>query len=274
MVYIYHNQIDKRGEISEDEVFIACKEAIDEIIEIIVHLTNNVSRVKYIVTADHGFIYKRDKTVESDKIDRFFTKEDQINKRFIVSNKEYDVIGTKNLLVRDVLGSYDSKTITVPMASNIFKSAGGGQNYVHGGSSPQEILVPVVQVKTIREYREDKNVTISLISMLPRITGLLINLDFIQQEPISDIVNPTAYKISFIDESGETISNEEIYLADSREKESAKRIFRIGFNLKNQKYRRDKKYYLVAVATETGMEAFRHEVIIDIAFADNFGFDI
>ncbi|MGB4499767.1 MAG: hypothetical protein WBI21_00670, partial [Natronincolaceae bacterium] len=75
-------------------------------------------------------------------------------------------------------------------------------------------------------------------------------------------------------ESGETISNEEIYLADSREKESAKRIFRIGFNLKNQKYRRDKKYYLVAVATETGMEAFRHEVIIDIAFADNFGFDI
>ena len=274
VVYIYHNQIDKRGEISEDEVFIACKEAIDEIIEIIVHLTNNVSRVKYIVTADHGFIYKRDKTVESDKIDRFFTKEDQINKRFIVSNKEYDVIGTKNLLVRDVLGSYDSKTITVPMASNIFKSAGGGQNYVHGGSSLQEILVPVIQVKTIREYREDKNVTISLISMLPRITGLLINLDFIQQEPISDIVNPTAYKISFVDESGETISNEEIYLADSREKESAKRIFRIGFNLKNQKYRRDKKYYLVAVATETGMEAFRHEVIIDIAFADNFGFDI
>lgn len=274
LVYIYHDQIDSRGETSEDEVFEACKEAIDEIFEIIVRLTDYVSRTRFIITADHGFIYKRNKTIESDKIDSFFSKEDHINKRFIVSDNSYDIVGTKNLLVADILGSYDNRTVTVPMTSNIFKSAGGGQNYVHGGSSPQEVLVPVIQVKTIRGYKEDKNVSISLISMLPKITGLIINLDFIQQEPISDVIKPTNYKISFVDEHGEHISNEEIHLANSKEKESAKRIFRLRFNLKNQKYRRDKKYYLVAIDTETGMEAFRHEVIIDIAFADDFGFDL
>lgn len=272
VVYIYHNQIDARGDKpnTEDEVFMACKEAIYEIEDLIVRLTDSVSRTKYIVTADHGFIYKRNKITESDKIDSFFTKDDQINKRFIVSDKDYEVTGTKNMYVSDVLGSYDNRTITVPMASNIFKAAGGGQNFVHGGSSPQEILVPVVQIKTIRGYTESENVKISLISMLPKITGLLINLDFIQREAISDVINPATYKISFVDELGEIISNEEIHLANIKEKESAKRIFKLKFNLKNQKYRRDKKYYLVAKDTETGMEAFRHEVIIDIAFADDF----
>jgi uncharacterized protein (TIGR02687 family) len=276
VVYVYHNQIDARGDKpnTEDEVFIACKEAIDEIEGLIVRLTDRVSRTKFIVTADHGFIYKRNKTNESDKIDSFFTRSDQINKRFIVSDNQYEVMGTKSIPLSDVLGSNDTRCITVPVASNIFKSAGGGQNFVHGGSSPQEILIPVVQVKTIRGYRESQNVKISLISMLPKTTSLLINLDFVQQEAISDVIKPTTYKIAFIDESGETISNEEIHLANSKEKESAKRIFKLRFNLKNQKYRRDKKYYLVATDTATGMEAFRHEVIIDIAFADDFGFDI
>ena len=32
------------------------------------------------------------------------------------------------------------------------------------------------------------------------------------------------------------------------------------------------KYYLVAVDDSNGMEVMRYEVIIDIAFAGNFGF--
>jgi hypothetical protein len=276
VVYIYHNQIDARGDKpnTEDEVFVSCKEAVDEIEELIIKLTDTVSRVKYIVTADHGFIYKRNKTIESDKIDISFAKNAQVNKRFIVSDKSYKIMGTKRIYISDVLGDDDTRSIMVPMTSNIFKTVGGGQNFVHGGSSPQEILVPVVQIKTVRGYKKSENVRISLISMLSKITGLIINLDFIQQEPISDVINPATYKIYFIDESGEIISNEEIHVANSKEKESANRIFKLKFNLKNQKYSRDKKYYLMAVDTETNMEILRHEVIMDIAFADDFGFDI
>lgn len=275
LVYVYHDQIDARGdESTEDEVFIACKEAIEEIGELIIRLTNGVSRTNYIITADHGFIYKRNKTIESDKIDNLFSKEDKINKRYIVSENKYDVIGTKNLLVADILGTYDTKTVTVPISSNIFKTAGGGQNYVHGGSSPQEILVPVIQVKTNRGYRRSENVKISLISMLPKITSLSVNLDFIQQEAISDVIKPTNYRIFFIDDKEEIISNEEIHLANSKEIESAKRIFKLRFNLKDQKYDRYKKNYLVAKDAETGIEIFRHEVTMDIAFAGGFGFDI
>ena len=45
------------------------KEAIDEIIRLITKLTNETAFKNYLITADHGFIYKRDKLNESDKVD-------------------------------------------------------------------------------------------------------------------------------------------------------------------------------------------------------------
>lgn len=276
VIYIYHNQIDARGDKfnTEDEVFVACYEAMIEIEDIIKKLTNNISATRFIVTADHGFIYTRSNNKESDKIDKFFDKEDKINRRFIISENNYDIIGTKNTMVSDVLGNYDGRTITTPLTSNVFKAQGGGQNFVHGGSSPQEIIVPVIEIKTVRGAVEVEKVKISLISMVSKITSLLLSLDFVQQEPVSDIIKPATYKISFIDKDGELISNEEIYVAKSKSKDSSNRIFNLRFRLRNQKYYRNKKYYFTITDIETGIEIYRQQVIIDIAFADDFGFDI
>ena len=134
--------------------------------------------------------------------------------------------------------------------------------------------MPVLEVRTIRLHVESHDVGISLISMLTRVTSLIVSLDFIQKEPISDVVRPAKYRIVFMDESGEIISNEEIHLANSKKQESAKRIFNLKFNLKNQRYTRDKTYFLVVENWDSGAQVLRHEVIIDIAFADDFGFDI
>ena len=70
LVYVYHNQIDARGDkaTTEDEVFVACKEAICEIIELIRKISANANTYRFLVTSDHGFIYKRDKLSESEKI--------------------------------------------------------------------------------------------------------------------------------------------------------------------------------------------------------------
>ena len=69
VVYVYHDQIDVRGEHTEDEVFVACEEAVTEIADLIRKISTNANTLHFIVTADHGFIYKRDKVTESDKID-------------------------------------------------------------------------------------------------------------------------------------------------------------------------------------------------------------
>ena len=63
IVYIYHNQIDARGDkaASENEVFNACAEAVKEIHKLVRKLTMTVSAAKFFITADHGFLYKRDR---------------------------------------------------------------------------------------------------------------------------------------------------------------------------------------------------------------------
>ena len=70
IIYVYHNQIDARGDKAntEDEVFHACEEAVQEIVDLIHRISVSGNTYHFIVTADHGFIYKRDKLTESDKI--------------------------------------------------------------------------------------------------------------------------------------------------------------------------------------------------------------
>jgi len=99
-------------------------------------------------------------------------------------------------------------------------------------------------------------------------------LDFIQSEPVSDVVKATSYRLYFITENNEKISNECIYVADKKDAEPGKRIFRLRFNLKNKQYDKTQKYYLVAYDEKNNMEILRHGVAIDIAFANDFGFNV
>ena len=44
------------------------------------------------------------------------------------------------------------------------------------------------------------------------------------------------------------------------------------FTFKNKKYDKGKQYYLVVYDEESSLEQWRQPVIMDIAFADDFGF--
>ena len=105
-----------------------------------------------------------------------------------------------------------------------------------------------------------------LVSLVQKITNLITNLDFIQSDPVSDVVKKAKYKLYFISDNNEKISNENIYIADKRDEDVQKRLFRMRFTLKNKKYDKDRKYYLVAYDESNDVELFRHEVIIDLVF--------
>lgn len=274
IIYVYHNQIDARGDKAntEDEVFNACEEAVQEIMELIHRISVSGNTYHFIVTADHGFIYKRDKLTESDKISGKIAEKAFVNRRFIVSEAALEDDGIDHLNMGCVLGNEDSKVVSYPVSSNVFKVAGGGANYVHGGSSPQELLVPVLDIKMKRGHMETKKAEIALVSIVHKITNLITSMDFIQSDAISDTVKTANYRIFFISEDNERISNENSYVADSREENAQKRIFRMRFTFKNKKYDKDKQYYLVVYDDESGLEQWRQPVIMDIAFADDFGF--
>ena len=265
LVYVYHNQIDARGDKAntEDEVFVACKEAINEIADLIRRISSNANTHHFIVTADHGFIYKRDKLNESDKIN-VRDKNAFVNRRFIVSNEAIYEDGIENISMGRILRNDDNKVVSFPISSNVFKVSGGGQNFVHGGSSPQEMLIPVLNIKMERGHIDTGNAQIALVSMVQKITSNVTVLEFIQSEAVSDTVKATTYKLYFISDDNEKISNEATLFADSRELDARKRIFRMNFRFKDKKYDKNKNYYLAAYDEGSGEEIWRHHVVMDL----------
>ena len=249
-------------------MFVACEEAIDEIAKLIRRLTTSANTSHFIVTSDHGFIYKRDKLTGSDKIGGISGASD----RFVISDSPIGESGICSIPLKTASGTNDDRVVNLPMGSTLVRAPGSGKNYVHGGCSPQEMLVPVIEVKTERAKKETTTASIDLVSLLSKITNLITTLDFIQTEAVSDVVKETSYRIYFVSDSGEKISSENLFTADKKDSDAAKRIFRLRFSFKNQKYDRSHKYYLVAIDDKTNLEVLRREVIMDLAFADDFGF--
>ncbi len=272
-VYVYHNQIDARGDKAntENEVFNACEEAVNEIYKLIKRLTVNANTTHFIVTADHGFLYKRDKIYESEKIGGIKKSAKIIGKRYVLSDTEISVDGIRSISLKNF---YDNGNgyISSPVGTDIIKSLGNGLNFVHGGCSPQEMLVPVIVVKTEKGHTETRKAPVALITPMKTITNRIITLEFIQSEPVTDVVKEATYKVYFVDANNQTISNENFIIADKTDTKPINRLFKYRFNLKDKIFTKSEKYYLVAVDENNSMEAFRREVVIDIAFAGNFGF--
>ncbi len=274
VVYIYHNQIDARGDklSTENEVFNACAEAIDEIAALVRRLTTSANKSHFLITADHGFVYRRNKLTESDKIGLVSGSGTVLGRRYVMAEQGLEKEGTGSIGLGLMMETQEDRKVSYPMGADIFKAPGSGLNFVHGGCSPQEMIVPLIEVKTEKGFKETGTVQIALVSLLSKITNLITSLDFVQSDAVSDVLKETTYHICFVDSNGEKISNGHIYKADKKDSDSVKRMFRLRFSFKNKQYDKSQKYYLVATDDKTGLEVMRHEVIMDIAFANDFGF--
>lgn len=267
VVYIYQDQIDARGEKqpTENEVFNACEEAIREIHTLITRLTGYVSNTRFLVTADHGFIYKRDKLVESDKVVTDKSGVSFVNKRYLLS---VETMNDNALISRTLkyLCALNNVHVSTPVGADIIKSPGGGQNYVHGGSTLQEMIVPVVKVKTAKGRQDTGSVSVELSTFNNRITDASFRLDFVQMEPVTDILKPISLLAFFVDEDGNKISFDVPIVAKEMSTSSKDRIMTEKFTLKSGKYTRGKDYYLVLVMMDDEEKEYkRYKFEIDIA---------
>jgi uncharacterized protein (TIGR02687 family) len=273
-LYVYHNKIDSHGENlpTEKDVFSACRDTINELYEKIKYLGKNANVYHFIIVSDHGFIYKREKLTESDKIGDVSKIGQLTNRRFILSEKQNQTDGICTVKIGDLLGNDNTNYILFPESVNVFKCS-GGQNYVHGGSSPQELIIPVIDIDVEKYAVETRSAEIRLSrAMKPRINNLITTLEFLQTEAVSSEVKPETYEICIVNDKSQILSDIQTFTANMTNAESSDRLFKLTFNLKNQEYPKEKTYYLIIRRKEITMELSRTEVIIDIAFAGNFGF--
>lgn len=280
VVYIYHDTIDEAGHL-ESSIFTACDTAIEELKNMVRIIANEWGGANIIITSDHGFLYTHSPLSEDDKVDKT-TESDQdveIGRRYAIMQKGAQ---PQYLLPVKFLGGNTAYDVYAPRESIRIKMKGGGLNFVHGGISLQEMVVPVIEYHFLRnqskEYKKNKSkydtkpVEISLLSANRKISNMIFSLNFYQKDAVGGNREAATYQLYFTDSSGKAISDVQKIIADKTSDNGQERTFRCSFNLKSLKYSNTETYYLV-IADENGLQVQREEFQIDIAFAvDEFDF--
>ncbi|GAA0354249.1 BREX-1 system phosphatase PglZ type A [Alkalibacterium iburiense] len=266
VVYIYHNKVDAIGDNrpTEHEVISATKESISEIKQLMHRLTNELSISSFLVTADHGYLYTRSPIPTSAKVQLDSEMDAWIkNKRFILSETEKDASRGLSFTLSERLDR--AGYVTVPRGLNRFALQGGGYQYVHGGHLPQEMMVPLLRIKTDRSKNEIPEVEVSLVSQTRVITNNVVWLNFLQLEAVSEQKKEKRLKLYFEDDQGRKISNEVVLIADSEMTSSDERVVTEKFVLLNEKYNPYETYYFVMENeyddTDVQKEAFKIDLV-------------
>ena len=281
VVYIYHDTIDEAGHL-ESSIFSACDTATHEIKNMVRIIANEWGGANIIITSDHGFLYTYSPLKEDDKVN-LESQDDQrieVGRRYAIMHNSYQ----SNFLlpVKFIAGDNPHYGGWAPRETIRIKMKGGGLNFVHGGISLQEMVVPVIEYHFLRnqskEYKRNRSkydtkpVEISLLSANRKISNMIFSLNFYQKEPVGGNREAATYQLYFTDNAGKPISDIQKIIADKTSDNGQDRTFRCSFNLKSLKYSNTETYYLV-IADENGMQVQREEFQIDIAFAvDEFDF--
>ena len=167
----------------------------------------------------------------------------------------------------------DNVFVTVPFGVNIFKTKGGGMNFVHGGAALEEVITPLLYVKSKQgKSKLQKQVEIQLIDNKRKITSNVTQLMFFQKENISENVTPLKAAVYFVDEDNFKISDENIIFADVKSDNPEDREIKTKFTFQDKKYPKNQNYYLVVKNLDDDTEIDRYTYIIDIAFQDDINF--
>lgn len=210
IVYVYHDWIDAIGDKrrTEYEAFEAGTKAIQDIKRLVGKLYGwNVKHV--MMTSDHGFLFNYNELKEANREalpkGNGYIKD---NSRFVISDKfeakvdgyEMDLSATTNI-------DTDLK-VAIPRATNRYRKQGNvGLQFVHGGASIQELLVPVVK---FYKNKVDSNQYVSFkrIDKTDKIASGNLKLVLLQDEPVSNNHKKLDIVLALYGDNGDLYSNE------------------------------------------------------------------
>lgn len=275
LIYIYHDRIDLIGDkqSSETKTFEAAADTVIELAQLVKFIVNSLNGYNVLVTADHGFIYQESALAEADK-------------SALADKPEGTLLAKKRYLLGQGLGGNDkawsgntaltagtepegSLDFWLPKGVNRFHFAGGAR-FVHGSAMPQEIVVPVITVRsTESELAKTKLVGISLLGASNKVVTNTQRFEFIQNEAVSERVLPRTLVICLRD-GDQPISNEQTVTFDSHSPLLDERKRSVLLTVLSGSYDRNKEYFLVARDATTKVEVLRVPLKVDLAFSNDF----
>ncbi len=245
LIYIYHNRIDKTGDdkISEDKVFEAAQQEIDFLIDVVRKIAS-MNGYNMVITADHGFIYQHNVLEESDfAVTEFSGEIWKESRRFVIGKNLKGDASTRHFQAAD-LGLAGEAEFLIPKSINRLRIKGSGSRFIHGGMSPQEMVVPLIKVAYKRKDTTTM-VGVDIIKTTDKITTNILAVSFLQTDMVTDKVLPRKIQAALYAEDGELLSDVFSYTFDASEGSERQREVKHRFQLsakasskyKNQKIR-------------------------------------
>lgn len=237
------------------------------------------------ITADHGFVYTRESLDATQKV------ANEINDG-VGGNRRYALVNTNNIKKLDgnfvfplnkVLTSESKLSVITPKGYMRIKKQGGGSNFVHGGTSLQEIVIPVLEYKHVRRSsvtskNKAKKVDVDINNLHKTITTNIFPVSLYQKDAVGDRITSRTLKVAlWEDVKGEMskVSNEEIVIFDSTSDDISQRTKNIKLTLRNAKYDKRKLYKLrlmdISTNTDFGIEYKTYDFNINIVIGNDFG---
>ena len=192
--------------------------------------------------------------------------EPDTSKRYIVTDNNIEIPYTLEFTL-DTVSNGEYKVIA-PYGYDLFKTQGGGLQYVHGGTSLQEIVVPIIHIGELRAASNKEAVSpvgVRLKSITRKITNRSFTLEFEQYEKVEERKQAITCETYLVDEDGNKVSGEYRFVAASDSDDVDSRSTKIRFNLMNIEFDRSKRYYLILRNIEKPDEYIeREQFTIDI----------
>lgn len=275
VVYLYQNEIDAAGDKSASErtVFAACERAIREVVAAIKKIANTLNGTHVIVTADHGFQYQRQALEQKDKVAR--PSGDLLGsgrRRAALGDALTEPEGTQSFAV-PVLRP---KTLRAqsPRGTLRYTLQGAGAQFVHGGASLQEVVVPVLVYKHVRADGDDgpsRKVKAHVATTTRKVTNNHFTLRLVQDEPIGARVLQRQVEVRFVDEHGEPVTTTASVLLASAAPQATDREHLTHLVVSTSNPDRNATYYLEVIDAEDRDTLLREAWRISLAFTDDFG---
>lgn len=239
LVYLYHDWIDAVGDKkrTEYETFTASSRAIEDLKRMIKKLNGwNVYHI--LVTADHGFLFNYNTLTESSREDlpktEGYCRE---HVRFVVGEEFQGKVDGYLFNLNDTTNIDSDLKVAVPRAINRYRKQGNvGVQFVHGGASLQELIIPVI--KLYRQKKEfGQSVTFKRIDDTKKITSGSMKVLLLQDQPVSNEYNNLEIVLGLYGDTGELLSNETTVDLNSTSQNPQERIYEpiLSLNTKGSK---------------------------------------
>ena len=184
LIVIYHNCIDRIGDKRESEADTcqAVEQTFDEL-ELILRKIASLKGSQAVITADHGFLFQQEPVDANDRAE--FPPASELsfkNRRFALGRGIKASAGQK-VFTAGELGLSGSWEAVFPLGLDRFPRSGSGSRFVHGGTSLQEVVVPVIKLK--RERKDESRVVEAELLRVPaKITTGKLSFGLFQLEAV------------------------------------------------------------------------------------------